>query len=62
MTRFAESASRLAGMTGLLLGWRPGEFWASTPAEVAAVLGGVDEAGDPFGAADLERLRELFPD
>jgi hypothetical protein len=25
-------------MAGALLGWRPDEFWAATPAELAAVL------------------------
>jgi hypothetical protein len=35
---FAESARELAGQTALLLGWRPSEFWAATPAELAAIF------------------------
>jgi uncharacterized phage protein (TIGR02216 family) len=61
--RFSESASRLAGLAGALLGWRPGEFWRATPAELGAVLGVL--AGSPDEAAsrsDLERLMQRFPD
>ncbi|WP_435593933.1 phage tail assembly chaperone, partial [Sphingobium phenoxybenzoativorans] len=25
-------------MAGLLLGWRPGEFWAATPGELDAIF------------------------
>ena len=59
-----ESAARLAGMAGALLGWRPDEFWAATPAEVATVINalmGPDNAG-AAGAAELARLKEMFPD
>jgi hypothetical protein len=35
---FAEAARELAGQTALLLGWRPAEFWAATPAELAAIF------------------------
>ena len=35
---FSESARELAGQTALLLGWRPSEFWAATPAELAAIF------------------------
>jgi len=50
-------------MAGALLGWRPDEFWAATPAELAAVLTAL--AGDDrpaASAADLARLKEMFPD
>ena len=60
---FSECAGRLAGIAGALLGWRPDEFWRSSPAELAAVLAVL--AGDqeePASAADLARLMELFPD
>ncbi|UVO52972.1 phage tail assembly chaperone [Sphingomonas sp. SUN039] len=61
--RFAAAAARLAGLTGAVLGWRPDEFWAATPAELAAIF----DALAPPGAApptqgDLTRLRERFPD
>jgi hypothetical protein len=60
---FLGSASRLAGLAGALLGWRPGEFWGATPEELAAILSamsGGEEA--PAGAADIARLKEMFPD
>ena len=62
-TTFTAAASRLAGLSGWLLGWRPGEFWAATPAELAAILDarGIPDAvtADP---SDLRRLQEMFPD
>lgn len=62
MNEFAQAAARLAGLTGLLLGSRPGEFWATTPAEVAAVLGSVGEEPGTVSSGELERLRAQFPD
>lgn len=51
-------------MAGALLGWRPDEFWRATPAELACVLramsGGRD--AEAVGAADLGRLKAMFPD
>ena len=35
---FAQAARELAGQTALLLGWRPSEFGAATPAELAAIF------------------------
>jgi uncharacterized phage protein (TIGR02216 family) len=61
--RFSENAARLAGLAGALLGWRPEEFWRSTPAELGVVFGTM--MGSPDEAAsrsDLERLMERFPD
>lgn len=61
--RFADSASRLAGMAGALLGWRPAEFWSATPEELAAVLTALaGPAGESAGAGDVARLKEMFPD
>lgn len=45
----------------MLLGWRPGEFWDSTPAELAAALRLPDEAGGPDGET-LADLMRRFPD
>ncbi len=62
---FAEAATRAAGLAGLLLGWHPREFWDATPAELAAVLAAADETGGgerPAGRADIDRLKEMFPD
>lgn len=62
---FAESAARLAGVAGWLLGWRPDEFWRATPAELGAVLRaarGEDGAGDGVDPAELARLMGAMPD
>lgn len=61
--RFSESAGRLAGLAGALLGWRPDEFWRATPAELGAVLGAMaGEDSNVASRSDLERLMERFPD
>ena len=60
---FSAGAVTLAGLSGVLFGWRPDEFWNATPAELAAVLAAL--AGDPPAAADsadLARLKEMYPD
>lgn len=54
---FGAIAARLAGIAGGVLGWRPGEFWAATPAELAAILAPPDMPA-AFGRADLDRLME----
>ncbi len=61
---FGESAARLAGLAGALLGWRPDEFWRATPAELACEVRakGGGEPAESAGAADLARLKEMFPD
>jgi hypothetical protein len=61
---FASAAARLAGLAGALLGWRPDEFWRATPAELASVVRAMvgERAAEPVTAAELERLRDLFPD
>ncbi len=59
---FATVASRLAGLTGGLLGWRPDEFWNATPVELEMIL---TVLAPPTGAADqslIARLKEQFPD
>jgi hypothetical protein len=62
VTEFREAAERLAGTAGVLLGWRPGEFWSSTPAELSTVFHAL--AGDREGVSttDIERLMRMFPD
>ncbi len=60
---FELGAGRLAGLAGALLGWRPAEFWSATPAELAAIIDAMaGEEPVPASAADLARLKELFPD
>lgn len=61
--RFADAAERLAGVAGVIAGWRPDEFWRATPAELGAVLRAIDGDPEPGAAAiDLKRLQEMFPD
>ena len=59
MSTFAAAARTLAGQTALLLGWRPPEFWAATPAELAAIFAvkaGIDPPG--MGRDDFADLLE----
>ena len=35
---FGAAAVLLAGIAARMLGWRPEEFWAATPAELASAL------------------------
>ena len=59
---FAEAASRLAGLAGVLLGWPPAMFWTATPAELVAVLNALAPQSETAGADDLARLKEMYPD
>lgn len=55
----APGALRLAGLAARALGWRPPEFWAATPAELAAILAPEGGGGaTPLARADLDRLME----
>ena len=63
MTTFAQSAGRLAGFAGAVLGWSPDAFWRATPAELGAVVAALTgDAVTPPGAAAIARLQEEFPD
>jgi hypothetical protein len=61
---WTDHAARLAGLAGVLLGWRAHEFWTATPAELVAVLHVL--VGEPVehgaDAATLARLTEMYPD
>ncbi len=59
--RFGGRAVELAGMAARLLGWRPAEFWSTTPAELASAVVN-EEAIEPFDNGELERLMQRFPD
>jgi len=65
-TAFAASATRLAGLAGALLGWRPDEFWRATPAELEAVLAAFATPPTAAGllpdVATIAALKEQFPD
>ncbi len=61
---FTDMARRLAGQAGLLLGWRPEEFWRATPDELetafAAFAPLMADATPPDRAA-IARLRRCTP-
>ena len=60
----SENALHLLGVMARVAGWRPADFWAATPADVRAVLGGWVEAETEasFDAAALAAMMERFPD
>lgn len=62
--RLGPAAISLAGVMARVAGWRPGEFWAATPADVRAVLAGwvEDDADASFDSAALAAMMERFPD
>lgn len=64
---FSASAARLAGVSSVLLGWRPEEFWRATPEELATVFAALAETGAsereaPPDAGAMARLMARFPD
>ncbi len=59
---FAEMAVRLSGQAAVLLGWRPSEFWAATPAELAAMLGAFVAPDTSADQATVHKLMEQYPD
>lgn len=60
---FADMARRLAHLAAVAMGWRPGEFWAATPAELVTTLGLDAPADDrPADTAMLKGLMERYPD
>lgn len=59
---FADAARRAAHVAAAVLGWRPGEFWAATPAELVTALGLDEKPPAPADATKLAALMEAFPD
>ena len=56
---FARSAIRLAGLATRAFGWAPDQFWAATPAELAAILTSDETAAAaPFSRSELATLME----
>lgn len=55
---FAESAIRLAALAAQALGWRPGEFWGATPAELALSLGAPEPGDAPPSRAEILSMIE----
>ena len=62
MTRaFAPGAVRLAALAGQCLGWRPAEFWAATPTELALILAPLaPSTGAPLTRAECAGLMETI--
>jgi hypothetical protein len=62
--RFGPAALALAGVTARVLGWRPDDFWAATPADVAAVLAAwrADDEAAGIDRAGLAMMMEQCPD
>ncbi len=60
----SSGALPLLGLMARVAGWRPDDFWAATPADVCAVLGGwaEAEAEASFDGAALAAMMERFPD
>lgn len=59
---FGESAVKLCALAATLLGWRPAEFWAATPAELAGCFAGAGPEASGVDAQTLDELRRRFPD
>lgn len=61
VARFADSAARLYGQCALVLGWRPDEFWAATPADIAAIRDAMSgpEKTQGVSRAEIDRLMEI---
>ncbi|WP_170003381.1 phage tail assembly chaperone [Pseudopontixanthobacter vadosimaris] len=56
---FGPRALRLAGLAARSLGWRPPEFWNSTPAELTACLTAEPQVGTaPPSRTDIQRMIE----
>lgn len=57
---FASTALKLCAVSARVLGWRPAEFWAATPAELATALGllNADATCDGFDRQTLQRLMD----
>lgn len=60
---FADSAARLAGSAGAMLGWAPCVFWAATPAELAGIFQALGPSAEtPAPPERIALLKEQFPD
>ncbi len=60
---FGRVAVRHAAFAARVLGWRPGEFWAATPAELMTALGLLEaDAGGTIDRAALQRMMETDDD
>lgn len=60
--KFGASALTLCAIAARALGWRPGEFWAATPAELGACLADPSAPSAAMDRAHLNRLLEADDD
>jgi uncharacterized phage protein (TIGR02216 family) len=60
--RFGARAAELSGAAAALLGWRPDEFWRSTPAELARALEAPMARIEAPDGETMDALRKRFPD
>ena len=56
--RFAEAALQLWPLAAQALGWRPADFWAATPVELASALSLPVGGGEGLSRHDLTRMME----
>ena len=56
--RFGPSALKLCGIAARLLGWRPHEFWAATPAELSTAFAPPD--GIPTAGIGRDQLNQMM--
>ena len=59
---FAEASKAAARVAAALLGWRPDDFWAATPADLRTALGLDLVDDDPADSDLLRHMMEAFPD
>ena len=59
---FGEAAARLSGLASAALGWRPDEFWAATPTELACALQLPVDGVEAPDWLTIDELRRRFPD
>lgn len=60
MAEFAQAAVRLSGFAGVVLEWRPGEFWAATPAELGAVVAAMRGEGEGLSGEEVDNLKRML--
>lgn len=58
--RFGPAALTLCALAARHLGWRPHEFWAATPAELAAAMGLATAGGASLPCLDRDTLQRLM--
>lgn len=62
--RFASRLPAMASLAGRCLGWRPNDFWAATPQELAMMMGWLtaENQHDHASASMIDKLLKEFPD